>query len=291
MEKCKRTRISFPRDPLLGPTASICRRNFRLIAIWTFLSLGRLSGQYHSLRILSLPLAGYFGFSLIHARVYAISQYLGGCLGVPRPRQKLCNLLGSQTFHRRVANLKMSLPPEDEYTVNAALIGARNALTMHFKVPMEWTLRKNPFYCKNATGAGFEARVVGYLRRTGDDIPLAILEVKFCTRNKKNLLRFKGKKERRWQSGYAATQASAVSPIKRTNSGGKQYLPKNLAEPRRSCEDAYFFPRITIKYTSRLASIDNSNVEYVTEPLTARTQIHFWRCANVVHIAWKIGKT
>ena len=77
------------------------------------------------------------------------------------------------------------LPSEDEQIVSTALIDFLNALTIHFTLPIEFTLHRKAFHCKDSTGRGFEARVDGYLRRKNNNTPLAILEVKPYTRDRK----------------------------------------------------------------------------------------------------------
>lgn len=73
---------------------------------------------------------------------------------------------------------------EDEELVNTALAAFLNALVIHFKeINAICSSHRKSFFCRNDLGMGFEARVDGYLRRTKNNDPMAILEVKPCIRS------------------------------------------------------------------------------------------------------------
>lgn len=76
---------------------------------------------------------------------------------------------------------------QDEQIVNTALIEYLNALAIHCtELKANWTLHRLPLIARDHQGEKtYEARVDGYLRRRRDGQPLAIIEVKPFTREKK----------------------------------------------------------------------------------------------------------
>ena len=72
---------------------------------------------------------------------------------------------------------------KDEQIVNTALVTFLDAITIHHReIKARWTFERKEFKCMNDQGAGYKAKVDGFLYNPKDELPMIILEVKPCIR-------------------------------------------------------------------------------------------------------------